>query len=35
MGPDTNHRATTALGWIVAGLITLLNMGLLYLTAQG
>jgi len=35
MGPDTNHRATTALGWIVAGLITLLNVGLLYLTAQG
>ena len=35
MGADTNHRATTALGWIVAGLITLLNVGLLYLTAQG
>ena len=35
MGADTNHRATTALGWIVAGLITLLNMGLLYLTAHG
>ena len=35
MGPDTNHRATTALGWIVAGLIILLNVGLLYLTAQG
>jgi manganese transport protein len=35
MGPDTNHRATTALGWIVTGLITLLNVGLLYLTARG
>ena len=35
MGADTNHRATTALGWIVAGLITLLNVGLLYLTARG
>jgi len=35
MGADTNHRATTALGWIVAGVITLLNVGLLYLTAQG
>jgi manganese transport protein len=34
MGPDTNHRATTVSGWIVAGLITLLNVGLLYLTAQ-
>jgi manganese transport protein len=35
MGADTNHRATTALGWIVAGLIILLNVGLLCLTAQG
>jgi manganese transport protein len=35
MGSDTNRRATTALGWIVAGLITLLNVGLLYLTARG
>jgi manganese transport protein len=35
MGPDTNHRTTTALGWVVAGLITLLNVALLYLTAQG
>jgi manganese transport protein len=35
MGSDTNHRVTTALGWIVAGVITLLNVGLLYLTAQG
>ena len=35
MGADTNHRATTALGWIVAVLITLLNVGLLCLTARG
>ena len=35
MGSDTNHRITTALGWIVAALISLLNVGLLYLTATG
>jgi manganese transport protein len=35
MGSDRNHRVTTTLGWIVAGLITLLNVGLLYLTATG
>ena len=33
MGSDTNHRVTTALGWVVAALISLLNVGLLYLTA--
>ncbi|MBX7433801.1 Nramp family divalent metal transporter [Mycobacterium sp. Y57] len=32
MGADVNHRVTTALGWIVAGLITLLNVVLIYLT---
>lgn len=32
MGADTNHRLTTALGWVVAALISLLNVGLLYLT---
>jgi len=32
MGEDTNHRVTTALGWCVAGLITLLNVVLIYLT---
>ena len=35
MGADTNRRLTTALGWIVAALISLLNVGLLYLTATG
>ncbi len=35
MGADTNRRLTTALGWIVAALISLLNVGLLYLTAAG
>ena len=35
MGADTNHRVTTALGWVVAALISLLNVGLLYLTATG
>lgn len=35
MGTDTNHRVTTALGWVVAALISVLNVGLLYLTAAG
>ena len=32
MGDDTNHRVTTALGWAVAALISLLNVMLIYLT---
>jgi manganese transport protein len=32
MGEDTNHLVTTALGWCVAALITLLNVVLIYLT---
>jgi manganese transport protein len=32
MGDDTNHRVTTALGWTVATLISLLNVVLIYLT---
>lgn len=35
MGADVNHRVTTALGWVVAGLITLLNVVLIYLTLAG
>ena len=35
MGDDTNHRVTTALGWIVAALISLLNVVLIYLTVAG
>lgn len=35
MGADTNHRVTTALGWIVAGVIILLNVVLIYLTVTG
>jgi manganese transport protein len=35
MGDDTNHRVTTALGWIVAALISLLNVVLIYLTVNG
>jgi manganese transport protein len=35
MGDDTNHRVTTALGWIVASLISLLNVVLIYLTVTG
>ncbi|GAC1408096.1 MAG: Nramp family divalent metal transporter [Mycobacterium sp.] len=32
MGVDTNHRFTTAFGWAVAALISLLNVVLIYLT---
>jgi manganese transport protein len=32
MGTDTNSRLTTALGWTVAAVITLLNVVLIYLT---
>jgi manganese transport protein len=35
MGEDTNHRVTTALGWAVATLISLLNVVLIYLTVTG
>ncbi|BBX20390.1 divalent metal cation transporter [Mycolicibacterium duvalii] len=35
MGGDVNRRVTTALGWLVAGLITLLNVVLIYLTLTG
>jgi manganese transport protein len=35
MGSDRNHLVTTMLGWVVAGLITLLNIELVYLTATG
>jgi manganese transport protein len=35
MGADVNHRLTTALGWVVAGLISLLNVVLIYLTVTG
>jgi manganese transport protein len=32
MGVDTNHRLTSALGWLVAAMITALNVVLIYLT---
>jgi manganese transport protein len=35
MGADVNHRVTTAFGWVVAALITLLNVVLIYLTLAG
>ena len=34
MGDDTNHRVTTAFGWIVAAVISLLNVVLIYLTVR-
>jgi manganese transport protein len=35
MGADTNHRATTVVGWLVAVLISLLNVVLIYFTVTG
>jgi manganese transport protein len=35
MGSDANHRVTSALGWLVAAVITLLNVVLIYLTVTG
>lgn len=35
MGIDVNHRVTTALGWTVAGVISVLNVVLIYLTVTG
>jgi manganese transport protein len=35
MGDDTNHRLTTAAGWTVAGVISLLNVVLIFLTVTG
>jgi len=35
MGIDANHRITTAIGWVVGVLISLLNAVLIYLTVSG
>ncbi len=35
MGADTNHRVTTALAWLIAGIISALNVALIYLTITG
>lgn len=35
MGDDVNHRVTTALGWSVAAIISVLNVVLIYLTVTG
>ncbi|MGO4618000.1 Nramp family divalent metal transporter [Nocardia sp. 2YAB30] len=35
MGGDTNHRVTTTLAWLVAAIITMLNVALIYLTVTG
>jgi manganese transport protein len=32
MGADTNHRVTTAVGWVIGTMISLLNVVLIYLT---
>lgn len=35
MGGDANHPATTVVGWVVAVMISLLNVALIYLTVTG
>jgi manganese transport protein len=35
MGDDVNHRVTSAIGWVVGVLISLLNAVLIYLTVSG
>jgi manganese transport protein len=35
MGIDANHRITTAIGWVVGVMISLLNAVLIYLTVSG
>ncbi|WP_433592773.1 Nramp family divalent metal transporter [Nocardia sp. CA-145437] len=35
MGENVNHRVTTGLAWLVAAIITTLNVALIYLTATG
>ena len=34
MGVDVNHRVTTAIGWVIGTLISLLNVVLIYLTVS-
>ena len=34
MGVDVNHRVTTAVGWVIGALISLLNVVLIYLTVS-
>ncbi len=35
MGEDVNHRVTTALAWLIAAIISALNVALIYLTITG
>jgi len=35
MGADVNHRVVSALGWLGAAIITVLNVVLIYLTVGG
>ncbi|MCX5045342.1 Nramp family divalent metal transporter [Aldersonia sp. NBC_00410] len=35
MGDDVNHRVTSGLAWVVAGVISVLNVVLIYLTVAG
>ncbi len=35
MGTDTNHRLTSAFGWVIAAVISVLNVALIWLTLRG
>jgi manganese transport protein len=35
MGIDANYRITTAVGWVIGVMISLLNVVLIYLTVSG
>jgi len=35
MGADVNHRIVSGLGWLVAAIITVLNVVLIWLTLSG
>jgi len=35
MGVDANHSVTTAVGWVIGVMISLLNAVLIYLTVSG
>jgi len=35
MGADINHRVTTAIAWVIAAVITALNLLLIVLTISG
>jgi manganese transport protein len=35
MGANVNHKVTTGLAWVIAGLVIALNLALIWLTVTG